>query len=149
MSTAGRPGRPRKPDASSPAQRMARMRARRKDAGLRLVQTWVPELPGLYSDHMRLDARSLVLHCAVARKLLEDPTLVDRARATLASWKRNAPRPRPGYFAEWERMMRRPPEEIAGFLASMSDDAVRLRQCSPFAPLLSPEQRRRIYAAFE
>jgi hypothetical protein len=148
MSTGIRPGRPRKPDALSAAERMANMRARRKDAGLRLVQAWVPEVPPLYSDHMRLDARSLALHCAVARQLLEDPTLLDRARATLALWKRAAPRPRPGYFAEWERIMRRPLEEIAGFIVSMSEDAVRLRQSSPFAPLLSPQQRRRIYAAF-
>lgn len=124
------------------------MRARKREAGLRLTQAWVPLAPTPYSDHMRLDARSLALHSAVARKLLGDPSLVDRARATLARWKRMAPRPRPTHFGEWERVMRRRPEQLAGFLVSMSDDAVRLRQSSPFAPLLSEEERTRIYAAF-
>jgi hypothetical protein len=98
---------------------------------------------------MRLDARSLALHCAVARKVLADPSLVEQARLTLSRWKASSPRPRPNYFAEWERLMRARPERIAGFLVSMSDDAVRLRQSSPFAPLLSAEERARIYAAFQ
>lgn len=142
------PGRPRKADALTAAERMANMRARKRKAGLRLVQSWVAETAPVYSDHMRLDARSLALHCAIARKLLTDPALVRRARETLARWKRDASKPLPSYFEEWAEVMRRRPEEVAGFLVSMSDDAVRLRQSSPFAPLLSAEERAQIYAAF-
>lgn len=98
---------------------------------------------------MRLDARSLALHTLVARKLLSNPTLIAEARGNLARWKLQAPEPLPDYFAQWERLLAQPPEEVAGFLASMSQNATRLRQSSPFATLLDPEERARIYAAFQ
>jgi hypothetical protein len=37
----------------------------------------------IYSDHTRLDERSLALHRLVARKVLADPTLLDKARANV------------------------------------------------------------------
>jgi hypothetical protein len=144
-----RPGRPRIRNSATAAQRMQASRTRKREAGLRLVQSWVPDAPVIYSDHMRLDARSLAIHSAVARKLIADPGLVAKARATLGRWKGLASGPLPTYFADWDRLLERPPEEIAGFLVSMTAEAVRLRQSSPFAPLLSPEERAKIYAAFQ
>lgn len=88
------------------------------------------------------------MHCVVARKLMADPGLLARARENLQRWKSNSALPLPSYFAEWERIFRRPPEEVAGFLVTMSEEATRLRQSSPFSPLLSPEERNRIYEAF-
>ena len=38
----------------------------------------------IYSDHSRLDERSLALHRLVAEKLLADPALLDKARAVAA-----------------------------------------------------------------
>ncbi len=146
--TRRRRGRPPKRDAKSAAERMAEMRARKRAAGLRPVQSWVAELAPEYSDHMRLDARSLALHSAVARRLVDDPSLLGKAKAILERWKRASVPPSPRYFADWERVMRRRPEQVAAFLVSMSDEAVRLRQSSPFAPLVTPEERERIYEAF-
>jgi hypothetical protein len=40
------------------------------------------------------------------------------------------------------------PGEIAAFVASMREDATRLRQSSPFTNLLTPEERARIFEAF-
>lgn len=127
---------------------MQASRARKRNAGLRLVQTWITDVPPAYSDHMRLDARSLALHCAVARKILVDPCLVGRARAILGRWRTLASAPLPRFFEEWDRVLERPPVEIAGFLASMDPKATQLRQSSPFAPLLSEEERLKIYEAF-
>lgn len=143
------PGRPPKPDALTAAERMRLSRARKRKAGFRAVQKWVSTAPVSYSDHMRLDARSLALHTVVARKLLSNPTLIEEARSNLERWKLQTPRPLPEYFAQWKRILARPPEEVAGFLSSMSQDATRLRQSSPFATLLEPEERARIYAAFQ
>jgi hypothetical protein len=84
----------------------------------------------------------------VARKVMAEPELLEQARGNLLRWKVNAPQPLPSYFEEWERILGRRPAEIAGFLVSMSEEATRLRQSSPFAPLLTPEERDRIYAAF-
>jgi len=105
-----------------------------------------PLAPGMYSDHQRTDARNLALHCLIARKLLVIPELVDEARDTLKRWRRS---PDVGLNVDkWQRILEKSKEEIACFLASMSDDARRLRQSSPFRGFVTPEERSRIYGAF-
>jgi hypothetical protein len=49
---------------------MRAARERKRRAGFRLHQGWVDVAPRGYSDQQRLDARSLAMHCLVARKLL-------------------------------------------------------------------------------
>ena len=142
------PGRPRKPGAPDAAERMRTARERKRRAGFRLHQSWVNTAPQVYSDHQRLDARSLAMHCLVARKLLANPALAAQVRSTLARWRAQAAEPVPSYFFEWGRILEGSTEEIAGFLASMHEDATRLRQSSPFTNLLTPEERARIYEAF-
>jgi hypothetical protein len=127
---------------------MRKARERKRRAGFLLHQSWVNAAPPAYSDHQRLDARSLAMHCLVARKLLGNPALIGNARSTLARWRAQATEPVPSYFLEWGRILERSPEEIAAFLASMREDATRLRQSSPFTNLLTPEERARIYEAF-
>ena len=141
-------GRPRKPGAPDAAERMRIARDRKRRAGFRLHQTWVNAAPQVYSDHQRLDARSLAMHCLVARKLLANPALVVQVRSTLARWRAQAAEPVPSYFLEWARILEGSPEEIAAFLASMREDATRLRQSSPFTNLMTPEERARIFEAF-
>ena len=142
------PGRPRKPGAPDAAERMRTARARKRRAGFRLHQGWVNAAPPVYSDHQRLDARSLAMHCLVARKLLANPALIARASSTLARWRAQAADPVPSYFLEWAHILKGSPGEIAAFLASMREDATRLRQSSPFSNLLTPEERARIYEVF-
>lgn len=142
------PGRPRKPGAPNAAERMRASRERKRRAGLRLQQQWIPAEPAAYSDHQRVDARSLALHCLIARKLVASPTLLDRARATLRRWRTQACEPVPACFQEWEEILAMSPPDVAGFLASMGEDATRLRQSSPFTGLLTPEERARIFEAF-
>src|SRR5277367_2751605 len=97
------PGRPRKPGAPDAAERMRSARERKRRAGFRLHQSWVNAAPQVYSDHQRLDARSLAMHCLVARRLLANPALIAQARNTLARWRAQAPVPVPSYFIEWAR----------------------------------------------
>jgi hypothetical protein len=121
----------------------------RKTSLIRAVECLItpPAVPGMYSDHQRTAARSLALHCLIARKLLVNAALVVRARDILTSW-RPAPDTNPSHIDEWERILEASTEEIACFLASMSEDAARLRQLSPFAGFVTPEERSRIYGAF-
>jgi hypothetical protein len=142
------PGRPRKPGAPDAAERMRTARERKRRAGFRLHQSWVNAAPRVYSDHQRLDARSLAMHCLVARKIRANPALITQARSTLARWRAQAAEPVPSYFLEWGRILEGGSEEIAAFLASMCEDASRLRQSSPFTNLLTPEERARIFEAF-
>ena len=103
----------------------------------------------VYSDHAILDARSLAMHCLIARKIAHDPQLLEIARSNLSAWKRSrTTAERPRYLDEWERVLRRPWPEIAAFITSTSAEAARLRQSSPFAGVLDPVERRRVYEAF-
>ena len=103
----------------------------------------------VYSDHAILEARSLAMHCLIARKIARDPGLLEIARSNLSAWKRSrASAERPRCLDEWERVLRRPWPEIAAFITSTSEDAARLRQSSPFAGVLDPAERRRVYEAF-
>src|ERR1700730_13054883 len=138
------PGRPRKPGAPDAAERMRAARERKRRAGFRLHQGWVNAAPQGYSDHQRLDARSLAMHCLVARKLLANPALIAQARNTLARWRAQPADPVASYFLEGVRSLEGSPGEIASFLARMREDATRFRQSSPFPNLLTPEERARI-----
>ena len=104
----------------------------------------------VYSDHQRLDARSLALHCLIARKLLAHPCLIAQARATLTRFRVQVADPIPAaYFLEWGRILEESPQQIAAFLSSTCEDATRLRQSSPFTNFLTPEERAVIYDAFQ
>jgi hypothetical protein len=142
------PGRPRKPDAPDAAARMRASRERKRRAGFHLQQSWVAPTSAVYSDHQRLDARSLALHCCIARKLLLDPSLVVQVKNTLERWREQTAPPVPKYFSEWAQILKKPVPEIAAFLASMSETAVRLRQSSPFTGVLTADEREKIFEAF-
>jgi len=133
------------------AERMRAFRKRKRDAGLKSVRHWEPaEGTGVrqYSDHRILDARSLAMHCKIAQKVSRDPDLLDKAKGNLERWIAKSEDPLPQYLREWQEILKRPWPEIAELITSMSEEATRLRSSSPFAGVLSPEERERIYAAF-
>ena len=101
-----------------------------------------------HSDHERLEARSLALHSAIVRKVDRDPDLLRIPKRNLKRWRARSVSPAPIYLAEWGRILRKPWAEIAEFLVSRSEDAIRLRQSSPFAGVLTAVERKRIYDAF-
>ncbi len=135
----------------TPAERMRAYRKRKRDAGLKSVRRWEPEeRTGTrpYSDHRILDARSLAMHCKIAQKISNDPSLLDKAKANLERWSAKSKDPQPRYLREWEQILKRPWPEIAELITSMSEDATRLRSSSPFAGVLTARERDQIYAAF-
>lgn len=133
------------------AERMRAYRKRKRDAGLKNVRRWEPEEGSSqrrYSDHRILDARSLAMHCKIAQKITRDPTLLNKAQANLERWSAKSEDPQPQYFREWQRILERPWPEIAELITSMSEDATRLRSSSPFAGVLTADERDQIYEAF-
>ncbi len=54
-----------------------------------------------YTDHSRVDERSLAMHRLVARKLLADPALLDRARDNLRRWQDSDGSPKPALAEGW------------------------------------------------
>ena len=98
-----------------------------------------------HSDHQRLDERSLALHAAVAAKLQRDPALIERARANLSRWRAwlNG-----NWMDAWQLILDGPLEGVVACLKERSERATRLRQSSPFAGLLTQQERRAIYESF-
>lgn len=130
---------------------MRAYRARKAALGLKHVSQWVADAPAdalSFSTHRLLDARSLALHCVIARRISANPALVKIARDNLRRWRQRQPGTAPRYLDEWEEILAEPLPEIVAFITSFSDRAVQLRQSSPFAGVLTGEERNRIYDAF-
>lgn len=99
-------------------------------------------------DHRLIDERSLAVDRLTAEKISAHPELVDRARATLARWLQTcSPRVRP-VLLEWQSVLDGPREELLALLVATDERATRLRQSSPFAGILSAEERAAIIRQF-
>lgn len=144
-------GRPRKMHAMTPAERMRAYRRRKRAAGYKAVSRWLPTgvgYPAVYSDHQILDARSLALHCKIALKIALNKSLLDKPQRNLERWSKLTADTVPDYIREWQDVLDQSWPEVAAFITSFSDDAIRLRQSSPFAGVLTPKERKQIYDAF-
>lgn len=144
-------GRPPTGKAMTAAERMQRMRQRRKAAGLKAVLSWVAPTasvrPG-YSSHRLLEARSLAMHAVIAEKIQRDPGLLKVAHDNLERWRARWDDQPPAWHRQWSDIMKRPWREIAAIMTELSEEGARLRQSSPFAGVLSQVERQRIYEAF-
>lgn len=94
--------------------------------------------------HDLAQKRSLAYHQAVARRLLDEPALIEQARERLAAWISEGGRAAP-LARRWTEILDRPLPEVVAFLESDNDEARQLRQATPFAGFLSPQQRWRLW----
>jgi hypothetical protein len=93
-------------------------------------------------SHTWIDRRSLALHEAPAARIQARPELLQVARANLARWLSRAPQPA---LLEWQNLLDRASlSELLALLCSDDERAARLRQSSPFAGVLTAEERRAI-----
>jgi hypothetical protein len=146
------PGRPPTGQALTAAERMQRYRVRQRAAGLRAATRWQPAAaapltPGLLK-HRIIEARSLAMHCLIARKIAADPALLDAARRNLAAWQARYGDSPPRALEEWRAILERPWPDIAALITDPGESATRLRQSSPFAGVLTAAERKRVYEAF-
>lgn len=144
-------GRPPTGKAMTAAERMRRMRERRKADGLKPVVSWVPHAEPVrpaHSSHRLLEARSLAMHAVIAQKIERDSRLLDVPRNNLKRWSARWQDDAPAWYDEWRGIMNRPWPEIAAIITEPSEQGARLRQSSPFAGVLSAAERKRIYEAF-
>jgi len=132
---------------------MRRYRDRLRAAGLRPSTRWKSTTsaglsPGLLK-HRIIEARSLAMHCLIARKIGADRRVLDAVRRKLATWiERYGEGAPPRALGEWREILDRPWPEIAALITDAGESATRLRQSSPFAVVLTPSERRRVYEAF-
>src|SRR5258708_16338170 len=140
-----RPGRPPPGRAQSAAERMRRSRARGRGAGLRVATRWQPATsaaisPGLLK-HRIIEARSLAMHCLIARKVEADRRLLAATRRNLAKWIARYGEDAPRALDEWREILHRPWPEIAALITAADASATRLRPSSPVAGVLTPPER--------
>ncbi len=93
--------------------------------------------------HRIAEARSLAYHRAVAARLATEPALLDRARARVQDWLAAAPQAH--YARAWNDILRQPTAEIVAFLIDDGERSTELRQSTPFAGVLDPRDRWRIW----
>jgi hypothetical protein len=135
----------------SAAERMRRLRERKKAAGLKPVVAWVaaePEPRPTYSSHRLLEARSLAMHAVIARKIERDRRLLQIAHSNIERWHAEQGEHLPAWLSEWQELLDQPWEYIAALITEPSENGARLRQSSPFAGVLTQQERMRIYEAF-
>jgi len=89
------------------------------------------------------EIQSLAMHRMIAARMLDDPdAVIGKALSNLKRWmeKRDG-REVLAAMEEWENILRSNSiEEIATFIVSESQHAERMRQSSPFAGVLSPQE---------
>jgi hypothetical protein len=88
------------------------------------------------------------MHCKIAQKISRDPDLLNIAKQNLARWEKKSTGLKRGYLQEWREILDQPWPEIAEMITSMNEESTRLRSSSPFAGILTDQERERIYAAF-
>jgi hypothetical protein len=87
-----------------------------------------------------IESRSLALHEAVARRLIETPALWERARQRLRSWRQSSSH-HPHFLGAWDDLLDLSSEQIAEAIVDPGERGQRLRRASPFAFVLSPSER--------
>lgn len=95
--------------------------------------------------------RSLWLHRAIVCYLLRDPEgAIERARANLDRWERlhRLDGVAQRYFADWRGILDAGIDRVIETMISEAEDAVELRQNSPFAGVLPEQVRQEVLASF-
>lgn len=88
------------------------------------------------------------MHAVIARKIERDPKLLEIARSNIERWSEQRQQDAPAWLNEWREILNQPWRNVAALITELSENAARLRQSSPFAGVLTNDERRRIYEAF-
>ena len=99
-------------------------------------------------SHAELDERALALARAVAERIRTDPGIIERANLYLDTRMISASPGEQRALGEWKRVFRTMTvPRLRRFLIEKSERATRLRQSSPFAGVLSSDEREVLIAA--
>lgn len=99
---------------------------------------------GAENAHELGDKRSLAYHRAIALRLQDDPGIVEVASARVRYW-RETGQVHPTYCDAWLELLSRTAADLGNKLVA-NDEAMRaLRHVSPFAGVLSPRERWRLW----
>jgi len=104
-----------------------------------------PAIPEPWS-HPWHDQFALLYHRAMAEKIRRQPALVEIARENLRRWFAAEPGATPSQARrEWQRILEgEDVDEIIRLMTDPTEEGHRRRQSTPFAGILTPEERRAI-----
>ena len=101
----------------------------------------------MWSDHMRLEERSIALHREIAKRVRANPELIAMVGKNIEQWiEKSGEIP---VWNEWRKILRRPIDQIIDMMVSPGEKARQLRQSTPFCGILTPKERWKIYESFE
>jgi hypothetical protein len=92
------------------------------------------------SSHERLDRRSLAMHRLIADKIRAEPELFEIASQNIERWMRTSGR-HDHLLLTWSRLLRLGMTAALAVATEDSERATELRQSTPFAGVLSPQER--------
>ncbi len=95
--------------------------------------------------HRLAEERSVAYHRAIAARLEQEPAVLEKARQRVGRWLQAEGVPPPFYAQKWAEILAAEPAVVATFLVERSELADELRQSSPFAGALSPQERWKIF----
>lgn len=101
----------------------------------------------IQNKHEIIDQRSIALHALVSKKLRENPLLLELARKNIEGYLTNTNNSAP-YYLKWKMLLDGPFEKLLAVILLDSQEMRAMRQCSPFAGILTPQERWAVYAKF-
>jgi len=93
------------------------------------------------NSHTAIDARSLAMDRLIAKRLRENPAVLDKARGVLANWMASCDASVRPAFEEWRAILDGPLSKILATLEGDDEKSAQLRQSSPFCGILTPAER--------
>jgi excisionase family DNA binding protein len=126
-----------------PITRVIRERERRADESVDL-QRLIPRRSR--RSHRTAELQALAYHRLIAERL--DDEVVEEARARLRRWHREG-HIDPRWFDQWEHVLALPLPQIKKAIGADTKRARELRQTSPFAGMLTEQERQRLVKAVE
>ncbi len=84
----------------------------------------------------------------IANRMLEDSSVLDKARSTLARWMNIADQSSRPALLEWEEILAGSPSQVREVLLGDDENCRRLRQSSPFCGILTNCERTQILLQF-
>ena len=94
--------------------------------------------------HSLLDQRALEMDRLIASRIMEDSSVLDKARSTLARGLDIADHSSRPTLLEWKEILAGSPSQVREVLLGEDEDCKRLRQSSPFCGILTNRERTQI-----
>lgn len=99
--------------------------------------------------HSLIDERSLAFDRLIAEKIRANPLLLTKAQDNLHRWMKTCSARVQPVLLEWQKEINGPVNRLMKLLVATDERAVRMRQSSPFAGILTSVERNQIIKEFK